>query len=75
MWITLSHSEFGDLYFVLTARRSRDIVDDSFQIGSISKTFPGTAMLLLEERGQLSLNDMVTSLVPDLADQFAQYAN
>ncbi len=50
-------------------------LDDSFQIGSVSKTFLGTAMLLLEEQGHLSLNDTVGILVPGFAGQFPQYAD
>ena len=85
MWIALSHPEFGDFYFVFGNSTSSSLgqqppdipatLDDFFQIGSISKTFLGTAMLLMEEQGQLSLNDTVGSLVPDFAGQFPQYAN
>jgi hypothetical protein len=84
MWIALSHPEFGNQYFVfgnalsLLSGHPPDIpamLDDSFQIGSISKTFLGTAMLLLEEQGHLSLNNTVGELVPDFARQFTPYAN
>jgi len=37
-----------------------------YSIGSISKQFTATAMLLLQERGKLSLNDKVAKFIPDL---------
>lgn len=85
MWIGLSDPEYGDMYFVFGNSTSTEegssppdvaaTLDDVFQIGSISKTFLGTAMLLLESRGDLSLNDTVQELVPDFALEFPQYAN
>jgi len=36
-----------------------------FHLGSISKTFTAAAILLLEERGQLRVNDPLTKFIPD----------
>ena len=37
-----------------------------YSIGSVSKQFTATAILLLAERGKLSLNDKVSRWLPDL---------
>ena len=37
-----------------------------YSIGSISKQFTATAILLLQEQGKLSLDDKVSKYVPDL---------
>src|SRR5436190_22001549 len=37
-----------------------------YSIGSISKQFTATAILLLQEQGKLSLDDKVAKFVPDL---------
>src|SRR5437868_9147166 len=37
-----------------------------YSIGSISKQFTATAMLLLQEQGKLSLDDKVAKFIPDL---------
>src|SRR5580698_858252 len=37
-----------------------------YSIGSISKQFTAAAILLLEQQGKLSLNDLVSKFVPDL---------
>jgi CubicO group peptidase (beta-lactamase class C family) len=37
-----------------------------YSIGSISKQFTATAILLLQEQGKLSLNDKVAKFIPDL---------
>jgi CubicO group peptidase (beta-lactamase class C family) len=74
------------MYFVLGNSTSTDVegsslhdmaatLNDIFQISSISKTSLGTAMLLLESRGDLSLNNTVQELVPNFALEFPQYAN
>jgi CubicO group peptidase (beta-lactamase class C family) len=85
MWIGISHPDIGDMYFVFGNSTSSvpgmsppDIpatLNNTFQIGSISKTFLGTAMLLLEERGDLSLSDKVGTLIPEFTTKFPQYAN
>jgi CubicO group peptidase (beta-lactamase class C family) len=85
MWIGLSHPDIGDMYFVFGNSTSSvpgmsppDVsatMDDTFQIGSISKTFLGTTMLLLEERGDLILSDKVGMLIPEFTTKFPQYAN
>lgn len=41
--------------------------DDSFRIGSISKTFTATAVLQLVESGDITLDDTVLDLLPALA--------
>jgi D-alanyl-D-alanine carboxypeptidase len=41
-------------------------VDMRYSIGSISKQFTATAILLLQEAGKLSLNDHVATYLPDL---------
>jgi CubicO group peptidase (beta-lactamase class C family) len=40
-------------------------VDTKFRIGSITKQFTAAAILLLEERGQISVNDPVKRFYPD----------
>jgi CubicO group peptidase (beta-lactamase class C family) len=84
MWIGFSDPDYGDMYFVLGNSTNTNVegssppehtaatLDDMFQIGSISKTFLGTATLLLESRGDVSLNDTVQELVPDFALEFPQ---
>lgn len=42
--------------------------DDRYPIGSISKQFTATAILLLAQDGRLSLDDKVASYFPDLRD-------
>lgn len=39
--------------------------ETTFRIGSITKQFTATAILLLEERGELSLNDTLDKYMPD----------
>jgi hypothetical protein len=82
MWIALSHPKFSNQYFVFgnaplsSLGHPPDIpmtLDDSFQIGLISKTFLGMAMLLLEERGHMPLNNTIGKLVPDFARQFNEF--
>src|SRR5712671_12115 len=41
-------------------------VNTRYAVGSISKQFTATAMLLLEEQGNLSLHDKVAKYFPDL---------
>jgi CubicO group peptidase (beta-lactamase class C family) len=36
-----------------------------FELGSITKQFTATAILMLQERGQLSVNDEITKYLPD----------
>jgi CubicO group peptidase (beta-lactamase class C family) len=36
-----------------------------FHIGSVSKTFTAAAIMLLEERGLLNINDPLTKFIPD----------
>lgn len=44
--------------------------EDRFQIGSISKQFVATAILLLMEEGKLALDDSVTKYIPGLPDNW-----
>ena len=72
MWIALTHPHYGDMYFVFVNSTSTvpgtsppDLpatLNNTFQISSISKTFLGTAMLLLEEM-TLSVRLYRTSLL------------
>ncbi|MEM7032213.1 MAG: serine hydrolase domain-containing protein [Chloroflexota bacterium] len=46
------------------------VTDDTlFQIGSITKTFTGTAMMRLVESGQVDLDVPITTYIPDFAVQ------
>ena len=40
-----------------------------FEIGSITKQFTAVSILMLEERGQLSVNDEITKYIPDYPTQ------
>jgi CubicO group peptidase (beta-lactamase class C family) len=40
--------------------------DYKFDIGSVSKEFNGAAIMLLQQRGQLSLDDPISKYLPDL---------
>jgi CubicO group peptidase (beta-lactamase class C family) len=74
----------GDLYFVLGNATSaeegatppdiRAALDQTFQNGSISKTFLVTVLLLMYGQGDLSLDDTVEELVPDFAQEFPVFA-
>lgn len=43
-----------------------------FDIGSVSKEFNGAAILLLKQRGQLSLDDPISKFLPDLPEWSAK---
>jgi CubicO group peptidase (beta-lactamase class C family) len=43
--------------------------DMVFELGSITKQFTATAILLLQERGQLSVQDEITKYLPDFPTQ------
>ncbi len=46
----------------------RDATGDTlFRIGSISKMFVSLSVLMLQEQGQLALDDLVRSRIPDVA--------
>jgi D-alanyl-D-alanine carboxypeptidase len=49
-------------------------VDDSFRIGSITKTVTATVILELVDEGALSLDDTVADLLPDLASEYPDIA-
>lgn len=40
--------------------------DTLFRIGSISKSFVGLAVLMLQEQGKLDLNDKLSDLAPEI---------
>ena len=42
--------------------------DTKFRLGSITKQFTGMAVLLLEERGKLSVNDPLSKLLPEVPE-------
>ena len=49
-------------------------IEDHFRIGSVTKSFMATIMLLLVDEGIASLTDTVAETVPDLAEQFPSLA-
>jgi CubicO group peptidase (beta-lactamase class C family) len=52
----------------LTHPSRRASISTRFAIGSISKEFTAAAILLLADRGKLSLDDTVSKYLPDLTD-------
>src|SRR6185437_11364733 len=53
------------------ANLEHDIPNSSntiFRIGSITKSFTATAILILEEQGLLNVNDKLTRFIPDYPD-------
>ncbi len=49
------------------ASKNKALTDDlRFSIGSVSKEFDGTAIMILKERGKLSLDDKVSEFFPQL---------
>ena len=83
-WIGFSHPQHGDQYW--TFGNSSDTngifppdvpstIDDHFYIGSISKSFGSIVNLQLIEEGKFALNDTVSSIVPDFATIFPEYAD
>jgi CubicO group peptidase (beta-lactamase class C family) len=50
-------------------KETRITPSTKFMIGSITKTFTAAAVMQLEERGLLSLNDPVTKHIPDYPDE------
>jgi D-alanyl-D-alanine carboxypeptidase len=47
-------------------------VDDSFRIGSITKTATATVILQLIDEGALSLDDTIGDMLPDLASEYPE---
>jgi CubicO group peptidase (beta-lactamase class C family) len=45
------------------------VPENVFEIGSITKQFTAVAILMLEEQGQLGLNDNITKYIPDYPTQ------
>jgi D-alanyl-D-alanine carboxypeptidase len=50
-------------------------VDDSFRIGSITKSATATVILQLVDEGALSLDDTVADVLPDLASEYPDIAD
>ena len=49
-------------------------LDQHLRIGSVSKTFTATAVLMLVDDGKLSLDDTVADVLPDTASAYPVYA-
>lgn len=45
-------------------------VEDTFQIGSVTKTFTAAAILKLSEKGMLSLQDTLMKFIPDINPEY-----
>ena len=81
LWIGIADPDYGDIYFALgnaTGGPPADTpatLEQHFDIGSISKSVGGTAILRLAEQGVLALEDTVQDLIPDFAMTFFQYAS
>ena len=81
LWVGIADPDYGDMYFALgnatgpTPPMEAAMLDQHFDIGSISKTFCGTLIMLMVEEGLLELEDTVEMLVPDFTNMFPQYAN
>jgi D-alanyl-D-alanine carboxypeptidase len=50
-------------------------IDDSFRIGSVSKTFTAIVALQLVEDGKLALDDTVADVAPGVAEKFPEAAD
>ena len=50
-------------------------VEDTFRIGSVSKTFMATVMLQLVDEGLIGLDSTVADADPELAERFPAYAD
>ena len=76
--IAVSHPELG---FWSTAIGDAEIdvdpmtLDHHSRIGSVTKTFTAVAILRLVDAGELSLDDTVADVVPDVAEQFPETAD
>ncbi len=76
--IAVSHPELG---FWSTAIGDAEVdvdpmtLDHHSRIGSVTKTFTAVAVLRLVDAGELSLDDTVADVVPDVAEQFPETAD
>ena len=76
--VAVSHPELG---FWSTAIGDAEIdvdpmtLDHHSRIGSVTKTFTAVAILRLVDAGELSLDDTVADVVPDVAEQFPETAD
>jgi len=79
LWFGISDPFYGRVYwtfgFANKGSSTPATANDHFQIGSISKSFGATVILLLAERGDLSLVDTIANLAPELTAQFPMYAD
>ena len=49
-------------------------LDQHLRIGSVTKTFTATAILLLVDQGKIALDDTVEDLLPEVASSYPAYA-
>ena len=76
--IAVSHPELG---YWSTAIGDAEVdvdpmtLDHHSRIGSVTKTFTAVAILRLVDSGELSLDDTVADVVPDVAEQFPETAD
>lgn len=76
--VAVSHPELG---YWSTAIGDAEIdvdpmtLDHHSRIGSVTKTFTAVAILRLVDAGELSLDDTVADVVPDVAEQFPETAD
>ncbi len=69
--IALVHADgiewMGGIGLADVARRTPVTEDTHFRVGSISKTFVAMALVQLAEEGELTLDDLLSNILPDLA--------
>ena len=81
LWVGIADPDYGDMYFVYgnsTGGPPPDMpamLDEHFDIGSISKTMGGTVIMRMVEEGMLNFEDTIEDLVPELTDMFPEYGN
>lgn len=78
IWLSVSDPEKGSYEAAYGEAETPDTeaeVADHGRIGSISKTFTAIAVLKLVDSGQISLDDTISDLLPDLADQHPEIAD
>lgn len=61
----LYHAQYGENRIFATSNLAGDITSQSFfRAASITKTFTATAIMLLEERGELDIDDTICAQMP-----------
>jgi D-alanyl-D-alanine carboxypeptidase len=61
----LYHAQYGDNSIFATSNLAGDITSQSFfRAASITKTFTATAIMLLDERGELNIDDPICAQMP-----------